>query len=234
MAIDLVLLAQCEQEFGINCVDDGIKVVEVPDQTQMDEKFEHYDANHKTANLDTTIQNVSLLDLCYGQYADQERNPEGAASVTAAIGLDQFGGGGYMYPYRVIVYLESNTNHFTLRHEMGHAKQDIKMGLNTGNSNHIILDYHNILYNENPGHVNSPPRLCYLETNFQSPNPRLKSLTWDDFIKHATDQGNLQRNNNQTLITEIETILTSQDYTDSADMIKMNLVLEYFKDILHL
>jgi hypothetical protein len=212
----------------------SVTIVEVPNSSavKLDTKFSAY-PDGSTYNAGA-IQGMSLLDINYGEAAvDMRTDPDSKdflASKAYDI-VDGSGGGGYMHSHNMVMYNQgiSNVNRAIL-HEMGHAKQN-EGGANLASANQIILEYHNVLVNENRFVDLEEGKGQALRTNYldSKPTSKSRSKTWENLITHATGGTNPQKEQNQKLINEIlAEIEKRKEYKEKADQIKMNLVYEYF------
>ena len=210
-----------------------VTIVEVPNSSAvtLDTKFGSYPTG-STYNAGA-IANMSLLDINYGSDAAEMRsNPDDREFLQSKAYdiVDGSGGGGYMHTFNMVMYNAgiSDVNRAIL-HEMGHAKQN-EGGANVATANQIILEYHNVLINENrftdlEEGKDANLRLKYLDAN---PTSKSKTKSWDDFVTHATGSSNPQKEQNQKLINEILSAMGTDKYKGLGDQVKTNLKNEYF------
>lgn len=212
----------------------SVTIVEVPNNTSitLDTKFGDY-PDGSTYNAGA-ISGMSLLDVNYGAGADDMRtDPESAEFLGSKAYdiVDMSGGGGYMHTHNMVMYNEGITDvNRAILHEMGHAKQN-EGGANFATANQIILEYHNVLINENrftdlEEGEDAELRLKYLDASSTSKNNK---KTWDDFVAHATAETNPQKDQNKRLIDELLATITGlPKYKGLGDQVKENLKNEYY------
>ncbi|MFJ6671592.1 hypothetical protein ACIQMJ_10845 [Actinosynnema sp. NPDC091369] len=84
------------------------------------------------------------------------------AGTPAADALDMQGGGAYNGDSNLLMLDDKHNDNATLLHEVGHARQN-EHGFNHHNAHNTLLEYQNVLVNENAHHGanNNPPRLSY-------------------------------------------------------------------------
>lgn len=123
-----------------------IMVIEIPD-IKGSTKFRDYPADATfgltDSDLDRTLVEIQF-DTPEKRQANQDRS---AADIIGA--PDGPGGGAYDSDSQIAFMKKGRDNYErALTHEPGHRKQD-NNGFNDKNTNRLLLEYHNILLNEN-------------------------------------------------------------------------------------
>lgn len=232
-AIDLQLINKFKRLLEL----EEVTIVEVPNNPKitLDTKFQDYPKGN-TYNI-TSIASQSLLDVNYGSGASAMRQDPNSKEFLASKAydiVDLSGGGGYMHTVNMAMYNEGISNvERAILHEMGHAKQNEEKGANFATTNRIILEYHNVLLHENmfvflKEGQGQQFRKKYLDAK---PSSKSKKKTWDNLIKHATDESNPHAAQNTNLLDDILDILDeSPSYEAISSEVKQNLVTEYFNN----
>jgi hypothetical protein len=211
-----------------------VKLVEVPTSDSVVAKtaFKDYPSTYglSSSEKDLTILHATLgVGTANSLIANSDPM---TVECSAKMILDVYGGGGgYVHTLNMgfVKAGDSNINR-TILHEMGHSEQNLG-GANKDTTNQMILEYHNVLKNENKFVGTEEGKDQELRTSYAeqvTQTSKSKNKTWDDFIAHATDSQNPQKDQNQRLINEILDIISRKEYESYKATIKQNLVLEYF------
>lgn len=120
--------------------------------------------------LTSEQQGMKIGDLM-GFPEEAMADPEFAGSHPKEA-MDMQGGGGYNGDNNLLMLDDKHNDNPTLFHELGHARQN-QGGFNAHNSQNTLLEFHNVLINENAHHGanGQPPRLDY------SPQPGSRPAT---------------------------------------------------------
>ncbi|MBN3262243.1 hypothetical protein [Pectobacterium brasiliense] len=152
LAVDhAIVKATCER-LKISC--EGNKIIEVPDKVMANTKFKDYPEGY-VIGLSEEEKNESLTSIQLGPGQESEY-----ADATAKLLLSLLGGAAYNHKIGAVVITEKMVNYErNLLHEMGHHKQNIVSGFNSDNTTAMLLEYHNVLCNENL--FDGPKRISY-------------------------------------------------------------------------
>jgi hypothetical protein len=235
--LDGELIATYKQLLGLKTV----AIAEIPDDQSVKANTPLGDYPQTSLyEVSPDVQAKSLLNLDYGKSdSELEANPEYDAeffeyfqNITAHKHVtDSQGGGAFLSPYNLAVICDGASDR-ALLHEMGHAEQlerlDAKVGDAETTVNQIILEYHNVVKNENrydPDVLDKSIEQSEMRESYRPENAKKKSgKTWSDLLKDATEEFPL----NKQLLDDIDDILMSQAGTQWAPRIKQNLINEYY------
>ncbi|MEM7490526.1 MAG: DUF4157 domain-containing protein [Pseudomonadota bacterium] len=121
------------------------KVVEVPkgEACKGNTTFANYPAG-STAGLSAGELNMTIAGITYGDQAAEYDD------VSASLILSLCGGAGYVATPGIAFVTEGMKDYErALTHELGHHKQNVESGYTFENTTRALLEYHNILLNEN-------------------------------------------------------------------------------------
>ena len=212
-----------KQQLGI---DGPIKTLNVPDDPNIKLNTPVSELPPGVANGLTPDDQGKLVGELMGFKKDDILGEPDFGNFKAHEALDMQGGGGYNHQSGVI-NLQANADDKTLFHEMGHVKQH-ENGFTQENTNQSILEYHNVLLNENK--LEGPLRDNYMHGGV--PGGQQGKQSWDEVLNSVNNlpEGDPRKANNQAALNQINDVL-SQDprYQGKADIIKQNLADEYFK-----
>ncbi len=183
----------------------------------------------------------------------EEKRKKGSAVIDEF--MAPFGGAAYDAIQRLIVITARVFNRRTLLHELGHLAQEVR-GARPEDQHHehnvarLILEYHNFLKYENRDTV-SARREADEKAAAQGPAAKPEPIVRDRQLRTAYNVGDAteghtlgkswaeftrdlqklgaKRAHSQTLVAEILEILKQPLYKGYAEVIKSNLVAEYFK-----
>ncbi|WP_143132651.1 RHS repeat-associated core domain-containing protein [Amycolatopsis rubida] len=137
--------------------------------------------------------------------------------------VDQQGGAGYN-PRDNAICMDPRKSDNEIAHELGHAQQNQHGGYTKNNTNGSLLEYHNVLKNENL--VNDGLRDNYTLKPGTKPKP---GETYENMVDEINHMPNKEvRERNQAMLKEIDEMLKEPRYQGKADQIRENLMLEYF------
>ncbi|MEU5694825.1 hypothetical protein [Actinosynnema sp. NPDC020468] len=152
--------------------------------------------------------------------------------------LDQNGGGGYGSANRVLMLDDRHNDNATLFHELGHARQH-EEGFTGQNSQVTLLEFHNVLTNENAFHGanGNNPRLDYVPVQGERP-----ATTWDGLRTWLEGDGRpvngirpldeAHRQQSLALYSQIEQLTgPGGRYAADGDRIRENLIKELFREV---
>lgn len=146
-----IVRATCER-LDIPC--ERNKIIEVPDKVMANTKFKDYPDGY-IIGLSEEEKNESLTSMQLGAGHESEY-----VEATAVLLLSLLGGAAYNHKIGAVVITEKMVNYErNLLHEMGHHKQNIVSGFNSDNTTVMLLEYHNVLCNENL--FDGPKRVSY-------------------------------------------------------------------------
>lgn len=147
------------------------------------------------------IANLTLMDLIYGNGSyDKNKTDTEFVGSSVSDSLDMKGNAAYGHKHNVIMIVAGKARERDILHEVGHFSQNSK-GYNGNTTNNILLEYHNVLLNENKYDNNI--RFCYNAKNAQK-----EDKTWADLDSTIKDS------KNKEILEEIATILTQKPYID--------------------
>jgi hypothetical protein len=235
-----------------------IRIVEAPndDKIKTTAKIGDYGSDN-LHNVSDALKQQSLLQVQFPGNLDAQNLPGYRALSAWKYLADEMGGGGYD-ARQDVTWLKEGFGEDELRHELGHKAQAQKEGDGGGaeatldNAVRIVLEYHNILVNENApwwhaksqaGHhplmesmkgtqIPQKPRLYYLTDTGNS------TKTWQDLRADADARFAQSHPRTNALLDEIETILATPQYQEQqtsgreagrswADTAKNNLLKEW-------
>jgi hypothetical protein len=203
--------------------------------------------------LSATDLNGSMIDLVHeykrtdgGAEAQQARAEEKTAKLSQSVEefMAPFGGAAYDAKENLVLITSKMYSERAMLHELGHLVQE-HFAPNRGTSFHeyntetIVLEYHNFLTYENRYALDAKKRAA--ATGGTPTHEERIRVAYDNATAMAGDSLNrtwadlrqdLQRKNaapSLRLMQEIEQLLQSKAYLPYADVIKGNLVAEYFK-----
>ncbi|WP_353614708.1 hypothetical protein [Mangrovibacter phragmitis] len=123
---------------------EGNKIIEVPDKVMANTKFKDYPEGY-VVGLSEEEKKESLTSMQQGPGQEKEYT-----EATAKDLLSLLGGAAYNHKIGAVVITEKMANYQrNLLHELGHHKQNIVSGFNSDNTTVLLLEYHNVLCNEN-------------------------------------------------------------------------------------
>ncbi|MBP0020572.1 MAG: DUF4157 domain-containing protein [Cyanobacteria bacterium SBLK] len=159
-------------------------------------------------------------------------------------------GGGYYVASSNLAVIGEGQDDIALQHEMGHGEQNERLGATGGaggTANRIILEFHNVLSNENPARIalaqddsDLKPRISYTQPKCEvtdksdglsASGNKHKKISWENFLIHAK----AHEPKNEDMLDEIEDYLGKLDNLKNqyeifgkwAKAIERNLVGEY-------
>ncbi|GAB3004276.1 hypothetical protein [Saccharothrix stipae] len=179
-------------------------------------------------------QRMTLGELM-GLPPEAMADPEFAGSPARDM-LDMQGGGGYNADSNLLMLDDKHNDNTTLLHEIGHARQN-EHGFNDHNSQRTLLEFQNVLINENAHHGanGNPDRLAYV------PQPGAVAPTdWNGLRDYV--QGNpitvngqqltmnpAQRDQSLVLLNQIEQLTgPGGQYAANGAQVRDNLIKEFF------
>ena len=220
---------------------ESVSIVEMPegdDGPKLADPFSTY-PDTSVYNLPGSLSEKSLLNVTFQKTDDEVKTDWGMdswnyyANVTAFKYVKESNGGGaFLAPSKLAVICEGMPNR-ALLHEMGHSEQQERLGAQVGGDsttvNQIILEYHNIMTNENlhdfvetdKGYDDLEIRTYYNHSNLN----KHKDKTWQDLTQAAIQEYPL----NGKLLSEIRDLLDYDGYEPWAEETERNLISEYFK-----
>ena len=136
------------------------KVIEVPNRAEINAltPFSDYPEGF-TYGLTESDLNQSIATINFGDQAEEY------AEASAYDVLSLCGGAGYVHGLSFVSEGMDNYQR-CLTHELGHHKQNVTSGYTFENTSVMLLEYHNVLLNEN---LFGPPfRVCYTQDNTAS------------------------------------------------------------------
>ncbi|MCU6792878.1 hypothetical protein OB236_12185 [Paenibacillus sp. WQ 127069] len=193
-----------------------VRILELPKKSKLTEEIKTLNDIHKF-NIDDLNELPIGKVLCpdnYEKFSTGEDKDEEWLKAPMEDHMDIYGGAAYDHKYDLVTIIEGKGPR-DLLHEIGHFKQN-SQGFNATNVDTTILEYHNVILNENL--FEGDPRLSYSKSFIKSTDKSWKDLR-EDFSESAK---------NLTLLDEIEKALTTKRYEAHAELIKKNLVNEYF------
>jgi hypothetical protein len=225
--IDPDLVEKHKEALGIPDAD--VRILEVPPKKQLFEKVSTLSEENKLNVADLNgLEFGRVFAPAYYEQADEDWRKSTANDI-----LDGQGGAAYNPVYNVVVMLEgamaNPQGKRDLLHELGHFKQNIN-GIDFNNVNVKIIEYHNVLLNENKfidedGKNNL--RLQY------SKNPFGPKKSLEELKGLLTELGKAKE---LELIAEIEAELETDKYKvkdeydkngrTKAEIVKQNIVYE--------
>ena len=220
-AIDRGLVEEYKE---LHQIEGDVKVVEVPNDRAITlaTTFGTYPADN-IYGLEGGDINKSVFSTNWTpeQQADIRRDDPGFLNEKAYDIMDMLGGGGYNHIHDMVI-LREGFQPRDLKHEMGHMKQAEK-GFTGGNTQIIILEYHNILKHENVAlEEGEEIRTFYNESNTRP----VSNKTWEE-LKEAVGEDGPTTN----ALRQIEAMLNMPRYRGKKAEIKQNLISEYFNAI---
>ena len=220
-AIDRGLVEEYKE---LHQIEGDVKVVEVPNDRAITlaTTFGTYPADN-IYGLEGGDINKSVFSTNWTpeQQADIRRDDPGFLNEKAYDIMDMLGGGGYNHIHDMVI-LREGFQPRDLKHEMGHMKQAEK-GFTGGNTQIIILEYHNILKHENVAlEEGEEIRTFYNESNTRP----VSNKTWEE-LKEAVGEDGPTAN----ALRQIEAMLNMPRYRGKKAEIKQNLISEYFNAI---
>jgi hypothetical protein len=255
--LDPDLVATYKADLGLK----NLSLVEVTEHESAEKDFGKYDPN-RVEGLTETHKAMNAYTACYGKEkgdeAMNEHKQEKEQYTGRRLVMEMLGGGGYLEACKLVVTCEDGprapltgpwhpdvikeadkeVEERTLLHEMGHARQHEQHGATSATADLTILEYHNIIMNENrhgetgAGGARTAPRLQYTAGLGKNENPR-KGEAHKGLLAVAVDaekQGGVAGEMNRELMTEIITELRPPRYSeDEVEKITRNLVHEYYK-----
>lgn len=181
-------------------------------------------------------QNMTLGELM-GYPPEALSDPE-FTNNPAAMFLDMQGGGAYNAQNNMLVLDDQHTDNSTLFHEFGHAAQN-EAGINNDNTQRLLVEYHNVLINENAHHAanGNDPRLGYVPQ--QGVNPPVNWNQLPDYLAGNPVVINGQtvtlpeglRQQSQAVYQQIDQLTgPGGPYAGNGDAIRNNLLREFFAE----
>jgi Domain of unknown function (DUF4157) len=128
-----------------------------------------------------------------------------------------FAGAGYESAHDLVVVNADRNSSRAMLHELGHFKQDLT-GATEANTHVYVLEYHNVLLHENLDDEE-------LRTSYGTVPLNPSRKTWNDLRADVA-----QWPATLSLLDDIEAALKTAKYKAIADVIKANLVAEFFND----
>jgi len=217
-AIDRGLVEEYKE---LHQIEGDVKVVEVPNDTAITlaTTFGTYPADN-IYGLEGGDLNKSVFSTNWTpeQQADIRRDDPDFLREKAYSIMDMLGGGGYNHIHNMVI-LRGGFGPRDLKHEMGHMKQAEK-GFTGGNTQLVILEYHNILKHENVQLGEGEEiRTSYNESKIRP----VSNKTWGELKEAVADEGPTAN-----ALRQIEAMLNMPRYREEKAEIKQNLISEYF------
>lgn len=191
-----------------------VKVVLIPPAAMLDTPFSGYGAENihglEPADAALTLRTVeSIAPGQTGSAADYIQN--------------KYGDGGYDHSHRIVFVVLRAANDRTIQHEIGHYHQDVEAGITESDVPSILIEYHNIVLNENLGQ--KTPRTKYNRQLNLSTFPAHDRAELDTEVRELGA-------NAQAALAELDGKLQDKDLYPpaTAATIKDNLLREYFLD----
>ncbi|MEA5593299.1 DUF4157 domain-containing protein [Rivularia sp. UHCC 0363] len=203
-----------------------VSIIELPKAgAKVIDKFSTYPQD-SLYNVPKNILGMTLLDVSMPGVKHDDDALQYYKSVTAyEMVLDMQGGGAFISPFKLAVICEGVSNR-ALQHEMGHAEQQEALGAQFGGEgttvNQVILEYHNILLNENEHNDFETIRTHYNSSNLG----KHKDKTWEDLMSDATKEYPL----NATLLKELRYVM-DEIFPNEKVKIERNLISEYYVNV---
>ncbi|SIO96206.1 eCIS core domain-containing protein [Vibrio spartinae] len=136
-----VVRAACQR---LGLPDSGHKIVEVPPKVMANTKFKDYPPGH-VIGFSAEELDLSMTSAQYGTGQESEYE-----EATAQDLLSLAGGAAYNHHLGAVFITAKMVNYErNLLHELGHHKQNTVSGFNGDNTTTLLLEYHNVLMNEN-------------------------------------------------------------------------------------
>jgi hypothetical protein len=171
----------------------------------------------------------SLNSINFNNYDDEEWKAEKALAA-----MDFIGGGGYSLKCRKdfgvpTIYLADTAGEDVLYHELGHIKQDLDLGANSDSCNNWVLEYHNVLSNENAYHKSKEG--SEIRTQYDKDGRCLNHVPpgkdWDTFNEEVVAFEESKSEKTRELLGLIKTSLAALP-KGKADTVKQNLMSEAY------
>ncbi|MEV8439705.1 hypothetical protein AB0425_20215 [Actinosynnema sp. NPDC051121] len=184
----------------------------------------------------TPEQQRMTLGEMMGYPPDLMADPE-FAGTPAADALDMQGGGAYNGDSNLLMLDDKHNDNATLLHEVGHARQN-EHGFNHHNAQNTLLEYQNVLVNENAHHGanGNPPRLDY-----QLPPGTAAPTDWNGLRDYVRGDGTVTvggqqltmnpalRDQSVVLLDQIERLTgPGGPYAANGAQVRDNLIKEFF------
>jgi hypothetical protein len=140
-----------------------VRAVDTPPKAKIGTPLSSYPADNMR-NITPSQQALTIAHLHYADQADEIlKDQEFANQPADLIVKDEMGGGAYNHTQDLVV-LAGGYDRPSLMHEMGHKAQ-AEAGATNDTAATIVLEYHNVLSNQNIGWLTGtepgPPRLYY-------------------------------------------------------------------------
>ena len=203
-----------------------VSIIELPTGgPKVVDKFSTYPAE-SLYNVPRNILAMSLLDVSMPGVEHDSDALGYYGSVTAhEMVNDMQGGGAFISPFKLAVICQGAGGR-ALQHEMGHAEQQESLGAQFGGEgttvNQVILEYHNILTNENEHNDFEKVRTYYNHSN----TGKHADKTWDNLLADATNE----YPKNATLLEEIR-VAKDEIFPEVKVEIEKNLISEYYVNV---
>lgn len=157
------------------------------------------------------------------------------AGTPAKDALDMQGGGAYNGDSNLLMLDDQHNDNATLLHEVGHARQN-EHGFNNHNSQNTLLEYQNVLVNENAHHDanGNPSRLAYQPPSGQPPTDwnGLRDYVQGNAVTLDGQQLTMnpaQRDQSLVLLDQIEQLTgPGGPYAADGARVRDNLIKEFF------
>ncbi|MFB9928800.1 RHS repeat-associated core domain-containing protein [Amycolatopsis halotolerans] len=166
-----------------------------------------------------------MIGEFFGDTPDILRSPNGrftdAGETPASMMMEHMGGGSYRRDGNIIA-LGENVPERTIFHEMGHIRQN-ENGFHAGNTNGTVLEYHNVLHNEN--RFGGPPR-----TEYNLQNITRNAHSYDEMVEHIGNLPPDRQGASPSALREIDDFLAHDPRyrNGEADIVRQNMADEYF------
>ncbi|WP_409182080.1 RHS repeat-associated core domain-containing protein [Amycolatopsis sp. VS8301801F10] len=203
-------------------------VLRVPDDprfkmsTKVSELPDYLKHNLREGDNDKTL--AEMLGYQKKDFVDEHGRPT-PDDAKAGDFVHREGGAGYN-PRDNAIVMDPRKGDNEIAHELGHALQKENGGHTRNNTNGSLLEYHNVLKNENL--VNEGLRDNYMLKPGTKPKP---GETYDSMVDEINRMPNAEvRKHNLDMLKEIDEMLKEPRYAGKADKIRENLVLEYFNN----
>ena len=172
----------------------------------------------------------SLLSINWPTMAgDQEFE-----DTSGSIGMSMIGGGGYSlfckqkFQVPTIVLVDDSSDDI-LYHELGHIKQDLELGANSDTCNNWVLEYHNVLTNENEYHVSVGNDIrIYYDKSQRCLNKVPPGKDWATFRTEVVAHEATKSAKTMELLDLIETALVAVADPEKVKLVKQNLMSEAY------
>lgn len=224
-------IAKYREEIGLR-PDNDVKILKLPDNAKLNTRLGDLPegSTHKLRPGEE--------DQLVGETMGMPRNELLDDPEFGGYGANQYlkdlqGGGGYAHTNNLVA-VKHDASDAEIFHELGHSKQN-ENGFNAGgggNTNRIVLEYHNILHNESKWGGGTGPVRTHYEID-QVPGGE-RNRTWADVENHVANRpaGDPLKMQTDNAMKEIDQVLRENPrFQPHADEIRNNMADEYFKHL---